>query len=56
MMYHDALCTTARRLGIGLEVHDRGEEVVRAADRLTAWRGESEMCRADVVRDKERLG
>jgi len=34
MMYHDALCTVARRLGIKLERHDRGEEVARAADRL----------------------
>jgi hypothetical protein len=34
MMYHDALGTAARRLGIALELHDRGEEVVRAADRL----------------------
>jgi hypothetical protein len=34
MMYHDALCTAARRLGIALELHDRGEEIVRAADRL----------------------
>ena len=34
MMYHDALCTAARRLNIALELHDRGEEIVRAADRL----------------------
>jgi hypothetical protein len=34
MMYHDALCTAARRLGIPLELHDRGEEAVRAADRF----------------------
>ena len=34
MMYHDALCTAARRLNIALELHDRGEELVRAADRL----------------------
>ncbi len=34
MMYHDALCTAARRLGLALELHDRGEEVARAADRL----------------------
>lgn len=34
MMYHDALCTAARRLSIALELHDRGEEVERAADRL----------------------
>jgi hypothetical protein len=34
MMYHDALCTAARHLGMALELHDRGEEVVRAADRL----------------------
>jgi hypothetical protein len=34
MMYHDALCTAARRLGIALELHDRGEEVALAADRL----------------------
>ena len=34
MMYHDALCAASRRLSIALELHDRGEEVVRAADRL----------------------
>lgn len=34
MMYHDALCTAARRLGIALELQDRGEEVALAADRL----------------------
>jgi hypothetical protein len=34
MMYHDALCTAARRLGIALELHDRGEVVALAADRL----------------------
>ena len=34
MMYHDALSTAARRLGIAVERHDRGEEVARAADRL----------------------
>jgi predicted outer membrane repeat protein len=34
MMYHDALCTTARRLNLALELHDHGEEVARAADRL----------------------
>ena len=34
MMYHDALCTAARRLGIALELHDRGQEVARAADSL----------------------
>jgi hypothetical protein len=34
MMYHDALCTAARRLEISLELEDRGEEIVRAADRL----------------------
>jgi len=34
MMYHDALCTAARRLGLVVEQHDRGEEVTRAADRL----------------------
>ena len=34
MMYHDALCTAARRLNMALELHDRGEEVIRAADRL----------------------
>jgi hypothetical protein len=34
MMYHDALCTAARRLDIALELHDRGEEIARAADRL----------------------
>lgn len=34
MMYHDALCTAARRLSLVVEQHDRGEEVMRAADRL----------------------
>ena len=34
MMYHDALCTAARRMGIGVELHDRGTEVERAAARL----------------------
>ena len=42
MMYHDALCTAARRLNIALELHDRGEEVVRAADRLGVSLGELE--------------
>jgi hypothetical protein len=36
MMYHDALCTAARRLKIPLELQDRGEELTRAADRLGA--------------------
>jgi hypothetical protein len=36
MMYHDALCTAARRLNISLEFHDRGTEVERAAYRLDA--------------------
>jgi hypothetical protein len=35
MLYHDALATTATRLGLALELHDRGTEVERAADRLT---------------------
>jgi hypothetical protein len=34
MMYHDALCTAARRLSLAIELHDRGEEVGRAVDRL----------------------
>jgi hypothetical protein len=34
MMYHDALCTAARRLKIAVELDDRGEAVARAADRL----------------------
>jgi hypothetical protein len=34
VMYHDALCTAARRLKIPLTLGDRGEEAVRAADRL----------------------
>ena len=34
MMYHDALSTAARRLAIALELHDRGREIVRAADCL----------------------
>jgi hypothetical protein len=35
MMYHDALCTAARHLRFALELHDRGEEVPRASDRLS---------------------
>ena len=34
LLYHDALCTAARRLGLSVELHDRGEEIGRAADRL----------------------
>ena len=34
MMYHDALSIAARRLKLDLELHDRGEEVARAAGRL----------------------
>jgi hypothetical protein len=34
MMYHDALCTVARRIGMTLTLHDRGDEIARAADRL----------------------
>jgi hypothetical protein len=34
MMYHDALCTTARRLKIAVELDDRGHAIARAADRL----------------------
>ena len=34
MMYHDALCTAARRLRIPVTLHDRGEEMARAAARL----------------------
>ena len=34
MMYHDALSTAARRLKLRVELHDRGEEVARAAGRL----------------------
>ena len=34
MMYHDALRTAARRLSIAVELHERDEEVVRAAERL----------------------
>ena len=34
MLYHDALSTAARRMGIALELHDRGTEVVSAAARL----------------------
>jgi len=36
MMYHGALCTSARRLGVAMELHDRDGEVGRAADRLGA--------------------
>lgn len=34
MMYHDALCSAAGRLSMTVELHNRGEEVVRAADRF----------------------
>jgi hypothetical protein len=34
MMYHDAICTAARRMSLDLMLHDRGGELVRAADRL----------------------
>jgi hypothetical protein len=34
MLYHDALCNAARALGLPLQLHDRGEEVERAAARL----------------------
>jgi len=34
MMYHNAVCTAARGLGIAVELDDRGEAIVRAADRL----------------------
>lgn len=34
MMYHDALCTAARRLEIGVETDDRGDAIERAAERL----------------------
>ena len=34
MMYHGALCTAARRLRIAVELHDRGEQVGRAVERL----------------------
>jgi hypothetical protein len=42
MMYHDALCTAARHLRMAVELHDRGEEVVRAADRIGVTPGEVE--------------
>jgi hypothetical protein len=34
MMYHDALCTAARLLSIGVDLDDRGNAIVGAADRL----------------------
>ena len=34
MMYHDALCRAARTLNVALELHERGAEIVIAADRL----------------------
>lgn len=34
MMYHDALRTAAGRLRMEVELEDRGEEIVRAAERL----------------------
>jgi hypothetical protein len=34
MMYHDALSAAARRLTLSLELGERGEEAMRAADRL----------------------
>ena len=35
MLYHDALRTAARRLRMGVELHDRGTELARAAERLS---------------------
>lgn len=34
MMYHDALCTAARRLKIALALDDRARAIARSADRL----------------------
>lgn len=34
VMYHDALCTAARHLKIPLVLHDRGDEMNHAAERL----------------------
>jgi hypothetical protein len=34
VMYHDALCTAARQLGMAVHLHARGTEVKRASDRL----------------------
>ena len=34
MMYHDALCTAARRLGIDVEIADRGDAIALTAERL----------------------
>jgi hypothetical protein len=34
MMYHDALCTAARRLEMTVELHNRGNEAVRAVEAL----------------------
>jgi hypothetical protein len=34
MMYHDALCTAAKRLKIPVILDDRDEEIPRTADRL----------------------
>lgn len=35
MMYHDALCSAAGRLSLAVALHNRGEEIVRAADRFS---------------------
>lgn len=34
MMYHDALITAARTLKIAVELHNRGQEIARASERL----------------------
>jgi hypothetical protein len=34
MLYHDALCTAWRNLGVAVELHARGDEIGHAADRL----------------------
>ena len=42
MMYHAALCTAARRLNIGVVLHERGSEIARAATRFGISRGDVE--------------
>ncbi|MNC85550.1 hypothetical protein D3C83_11570 [compost metagenome] len=42
MMYHDAVCTAARHLGLAVVLHDRGGEIEDAAQQLGASVAEME--------------
>jgi len=53
MMYHDALCTAARRLNIAVELHERGEEMAGAARGLGVSAAEVDRFLMDAG---ERLG